>query len=496
MNLKNNTSNIYIDSSYLKLPAHFYEQVVPTPVKAPYLLHINKTLASEFKLDISYLEQQGHLIFSGNQISNNANPIAQVYAGHQFGHFVPQLGDGRAILLGEMYHQENKPYDLQLKGSGKTSFSRQGDGRSALGPVLREYIVSEAMSHLGIPTTRSLAIVTTGEPVFRETILPGAILTRIASSYIRIGTFEYFSARKDLKSVQLLADYVIERHYPHLKSKESPYILLLEEISKAQAELVSKWMQVGFIHGVMNTDNMAVSGETIDYGPCAFMDVYHPNTVFSSIDYQGRYAYQNQGRIAQWNLASLANCLLPLIHSNIEQATEMVKYVIESFAETFQAKHSKNMFEKIGIQNIQKEDGKLLQNLLDWMQTNEIDYTCLFRLLSNNLQKEDILDELHSMILSDSEFIAWSEVWKDRLQQEEEPLENIYENMKSVNPAYIPRNHIVEQIIQEVTKKQDMNVMNNWMKVLSNPYQEQKSNPKYIKPPLPEEKVLQTFCGT
>ena len=370
------------DNSYSRLPENFYERIDPIAVKNPKLIRFNKLLAEEIGLDP--IKDNNHLetIFSGNVLPKDSDPIALAYAGHQFGHFVPQLGDGRAVLLGEVSNHDGFRFDIQLKGSGPTSFSRGGDGRAPLGPVIREYIMSEAMHFLNIPTTRSLAMVATDELVSRETLLPGGVLTRIASSHIRVGTFEYFAAQGDQKNLKLLADYAINRHYSNIDESNNRYQIFLESVCDKQASLIAKWMEVGFIHGVMNTDNTSISGETIDYGPCAFMDSYHPETVFSSIDHHGRYAYGNQPNIAQWNLARLSECLLPLIDNDSNKAITIAEEILDSFGRKFEDYWFSGMCEKIGLPGSKKNNRALLQDLLKLMQKNQSDFTLTFWYLS------------------------------------------------------------------------------------------------------------------
>src|SRR5947209_3214137 len=378
------TVHFPFENTYAALPANFFARVAPTPVTSPRLIKLNRQLAAHLGLDPDRLASpEGVEILAGKRIPDGAEPIAMAYAGHQFGHFVPQLGDGRAILLGEVIDADGVRRDIQLKGSGPTPFSRRGDGRAALGPVLREYIVSEAMAALGIATTRSLAAVMTGESVLRETALPGAVLTRVASSHIRVGTFQYFAARGDTDGVRQLADHAIARHYPDAKSAMRPYHALLEGVVARQADLVARWLLVGFIHGVMNTDNCSISGETIDYGPCAFMDQYDPAQIFSSIDEQGRYAYANQPRIALWNLTRLAECLLPLFSDNQEQAIEQAQFILAEFAETFTAAYQAGLREKLGLFTARDGDPALVQDLLDTMAKNQADFTLTFRRLSD-----------------------------------------------------------------------------------------------------------------
>jgi serine/tyrosine/threonine adenylyltransferase len=475
-------------NSYADLPARFYTPTTPTPVKAPRLIKFNGALAAQLGihdgLDVAALAE----VFSGNRPVMGSRPIAMAYAGHQFGQFVPQLGDGRAILLGELMDLEGRRRDVQLKGSGRTAYSRGGDGRAALGPVLREYVVSEAMHALGLPTTRALAAVTTGESVFREGgALPGAIVTRVAASHIRVGTFQYFAARGDDEGTQLLADYVIRRHYPHIVDAESPYLELLRVVTLRQAQLVAGWMSVGFIHGVMNTDNMTVSGETIDFGPCAFMDEYDPATVFSSIDRQGRYAYGNQPAAAQWNLARFAETLLPLIHAEANRAVELATAVIEEFSREFAAQWLARLRGKLGLFTEEEGDEALAQGFLDSMQANHSDFTLSFRRLSAAAEGETTGAPLDA---------SWMMQWRARIAREPQPAGERAAFMRRVNPAFIPRNHRIEAAIVAAVEHENFAPFEELTQVLSRPYEEQLSFADYADPPQPEERVLQTFCGT
>lgn len=489
-------AGVIFDNSYARLPEHFYVRQAPVPVRHPSLIRINHALAQELGLDSTALESElGVAVFAGNHIPEGANPLAMAYAGHQFGHFVPRLGDGRATLLGEIIDPGGTRRDIHLKGSGQTAYSRQGDGRAAIGPVIREYIVSEAMHALGIPTTRSLAAVMTGEPVFRETVLPGAILTRVAASHIRIGTFEYFAARGDIEALKLLADHVIARHYPELKLEENPYLALLGTVMAKQSRLVAGWMHVGFIHGVMNTDNMSVSGETIDYGPCAFMDRYDPDTVFSSIDRVGRYAYGNQGRIAQWNLARFAETLLPLLDADIEKAAQMAEASIHGFPARFEQDWLAGMRRKFGLLAEEDGDRALIEELLGIMEREEADFTLGFRALCS--AAEDATATAFQSILGDRKDLdRWLIRWWGRLEREAQTPPERAASMRAVNPIYIPRNHQVERAIVAATISQDFTVMDELLKAVINPYDEQEDYASYSLPPKPEERVLQTFCGT
>lgn len=489
------------DNTYVRLPERFYARQSPTPAAQPGLIKINRALAVHLGLDPDYLASpKGIEILAGNRIPEGSEPIAMAYAGHQFGGWVPQLGDGRAILLGEVIDAEGVRRDIQLKGAGRTPFSRLGDGRAWVGPVLREYIVSEAMAALGIPTTRALSAVTTGEMIMREAELPGAVLTRVAKSHIRVGTFQFFAARQDIPALKLLADHVIDRHYTEAREAENPYLALLEGVIARQAALIARWMGVGFIHGVMNTDNMSISGETIDYGPCAFMDSYHPQTVFSSIDHMGRYAFYNQPQIAQWNLACLASTLLPLIDTVETTAVEAAQEVLNEFQDRFNAAWSSELKAKIGLEKEEHSDFELAQDLLHCMAANKADFTLTFRRLSHldrdlgheSAQADNAVRELFE---DPSAFDHWAENWRARLARETRGDEERQAAMRAVNPAYIPRNHRIEQLIDAAVGS-DYRLFNMLNKVLSHPYDEQPEYEDYQTPPRPEEVVQQTFCGT
>jgi len=482
------------DNSYRRLPDSFYAPLAPTPVAEPRLICLNQPLADELGLELSDGPSTVEN-FSGNRLPQGAEPIALAYAGHQFGNFVPQLGDGRAILLGEVKDCLGQRRDIQLKGAGPTPFSRNGDGRAALGPVLREYLLSEAMHALGIPTTRALAAVTTGEHVYRESVLPGAILTRVASSHVRVGTFQYFAARGDSDAVRRLADYVIERHHHEASEAEQPYLALLEAVSEVQAELVARWIQVGFIHGVMNTDNTTVSGETIDYGPCAFMDSYAPQTVFSSIDHAGRYAYANQPAIAQWNLARLAETLLPLISEDQDTAISLATESLNRFGSAYQSCWLTGMCAKIGLSGSEAGDMDLLQALLDAMYEGRADFTNTFRGLCDAAADPSALNQLRGGFEQPEPFDKWAVRWLNRLERELPSAEERAVAMREVNPAVIPRNHLVERTLTAAEQSDDLEPFQDLLRVLKNPYQTPDSA-KYETPPDPEERVLQTFCGT
>jgi uncharacterized protein YdiU (UPF0061 family) len=483
------------DNSYARLPQRFFARREPAPVAEPWLVKLNEALAEELGLDVEVLRRDGAAIFSGNLVPEGSEPLAMAYAGHQFGFFVPQLGDGRAILLGEVTDRTGRRRDIQLKGAGKTPFSRGGDGRAALGPVLREYVVSEAMAALGVPTTRALAAVSTGEPVYREEVLPGAILTRVAASHIRVGTFQYFAARGDAEGVKALADYVIDRHYPELRGADNPYLALYEAVCERQAALIARWLHVGFIHGVMNTDNMAVSGETIDFGPCAFMDAYDPATVFSSIDRNGRYAYANQPGIGQWNLARLGETLIPLFDENEDKALEQANAVMKAYGERFQAHWLDGMRRKIGLASAEDGDLGLVQALLALMQAQQADFTLAFRRLSA-LAGDEGETEFSATFREPEACGAWLAHWRERISRDPQTASERSAAMRSVNPAFIPRNHRIEQAIEAAVNDADFSLFEALLAVLSEPYQDQPAFAAYMEPPKPEERVLQTFCGT
>ncbi len=479
------------DNTYANLPERFRARLDPTPVAAPRLVRVNTALAERLGLDADALTSpDGVLALAGNLVPEGATPIAAAYAGHQFGHFVPQLGDGRAMLLGEVVAPDGARFDIQLKGSGRTPYSRGGDGRAALGPVLREYIVSEAMAALGVPTTRALAAVSTGEPVRRETMLPGAVLTRVASSHIRVGTFQYFAARADTDAIRLLADYVIARHYPDAATAENPYRALLDAVVTRQASLVARWLLIGFIHGVMNTDNCSVAGETIDYGPCAFLDAYDPAKVFSSIDQHGRYAYGNQPRIAVWNLARLAETLLPLLAEDQEKAVEIAQEGLAAFSPQFEAAYFGGLRRKIGLATEQDGDTTLVNDLLKLMAESEADFTVTFRRLC------DSDPDLRDSFTDPAAFDSWASRWRWRLGEETAEPAAIRDAMRAVNPAYIPRNHLVEAALNAAIEHDDFGPFEQILEVLARPFEERQGFERYATPPEPEQRVLQTFCGT
>jgi uncharacterized protein YdiU (UPF0061 family) len=484
-------------SSYASLPERFFARVQPTRVAAPSLIKLNHALASDLDLDLAGLDAPALAkLFSGNVLPPGSVPIAMAYAGHQFGHFVAQLGDGRAILIGEMRDRAGVLRDIQLKGCGRTPYSRSGDGRAALGPVLREYLVSEAMHALGIPATRTLAAVTTGESVQRETALPGAILTRVAASHVRVGTFEYFAARGDVAATKILADYVIDRHYPLCAHDKSPYLALLTQVVSRQAALIAGWMNVGFIHGVMNTDNMAVSGETIDFGPCAFMDTFDPATVFSSIDELGRYAYSNQPNAALWNLARFAETLLPLIDADTQRAIGAATEAIATFETLFNDAWLGGMRRKLGLATPEHGDRQLADDLLKVMHRNQADYTLSFRALCAAARDTHGDGAVRAQFLNALDYDEWAQRWRSRMSREATSPESRAESMQKVNPAYIPRNHRVERVIVAAVERGDFAAFEEFCQVLAAPYEERAAFAAYANPPQPQERVLQTFCGT
>lgn len=461
--------------TYSKLSNKLYTDLLPVPVKQPKLVLINKELAAELGLQIDDLESY----LSGNYIQEGSNPYSQAYAGHQFGH-LSILGDGRAIILGEHIAPSGKRFDIQLKGSGVTPYSRNGDGRATLYSMLREYLISYGVDKLGIPTTKSLAVISTGEDVYREKIERGGILGRVASSHIRVGTFQYTAMQGDLNLLKTFTDYVIDRHYPEIKVKINPYLSLLEVVMDKQIDLIIHWLRVGFIHGVMNTDNVAISGETIDYGPCAFMDIYNPETVFSSIDRNGRYSYKNQKNIAQWNIARFAECLIPLIGTDREKSLELVNVVIESYQEKFHKKWLNMMGLKIGISNVGEIEKELILELLDWMEVNRVDFTKTFR----DLSKSNFLELIPG---ADSEL----ELWFNRYNG----INHSIELIKNSNPNAIPRNHLVEEALLEASEHSNYKPIDKLMEVLQNPYSDNIDS-YYTDPPKTVDLAYKTYCGT
>ncbi|HEX8146854.1 MAG TPA: YdiU family protein [Pyrinomonadaceae bacterium] len=485
------------DNTYARLPGRFFARVTPTPVKAPRLIRVNEPLAARLGLDPELLGgEEGVQVLAGNSVPETAEPIATAYAGHQFGTFVPQLGDGRAILLGEVVGPAGARRDVQLKGSGRTPYSRGGDGRAALGPVLREYVVSEAMAALGIPTTRALAAVTTGEAVIRETLLPGAILTRVASSHIRVGTFQFFASRGDAEGLRLLADHVIARHYPDAARAERPYHALLDAVIRAQAELIARWMLVGFIHGVMNTDNTSVAGETIDYGPCAFVDDYDPEAVFSAIDRHGRYAYFRQPAIGGWNLTRFAECLLPLLSDDMDAAVGEAEEALDAYTPAFERAYHAGLRRKLGLLTEREGDPELWRDLLRAMGADGADFTLTFRRLCEAASSEGDEAGVRSLFADPSAYDEWAPRWRRRLAQEPADADARRAAMLAVNPAYIPRNHRVEAVIRAAVDEDDFAPFHELVTVLSNPFEDQPDFARYAEPPAERERVLQTFCGT
>lgn len=486
------------DNSYARLPERFFARVAPTPVAEPGLVRVNESLATELGVDP---EQAGTPeaveVFAGNRLPDGAEPIATAYAGFQFGNWVPQLGDGRAILLGEVVGRDGLRRDVQLKGSGRTPFSRGGDGRAGLGPVLREYVVSEAMAALGVPTTRSLAAVTTGERIVREASLPGAVLTRVAESHIRVGTFQFFAGRGDVEGVRVLAEHVIGRHYPEAAEADQPALAMLDAVVGRQAELIARWQLVGFIHGVMNTDNTSIAGETIDYGPCAFMDQYHPDTVYSSIDQRGRYAYGNQPSIALWNLHGLANALLPAIADDPEAAVAPATEVLQTFPERFLRAYRDGLRRKLGLAESREGDQELGVELLKRMADNRADFTLTFRRLSElGDEPSDADASVRSLFEEPAAFDDWAVGWRRRVRSEGRSVAERRADMRSVNPAFIPRNHRIEEVIQAATAKGDFGPFEALLDVLASPHEDQPGREQYAAPPRPEEVVRETFCGT
>ena len=477
------------DNTYSKLPKNLLSKLNPTPVKSPEIVLFNHSLSKEIGLDFSEIDNEKlALTFSGNQLPDGSETIAQAYAGHQFGHFT-LLGDGRALVIGEHIDKSKKRYDIQFKGSGKTPYSRSGDGRAALGPMLREYIISEAIHNLKIPTTRSLAVVKTGENVIREKNLEGAILTRIASSHIRIGTFQYAFISKDKNDLKALFDYTIERHYPHIRNFKFPAIELLNIVTEKQIDLIIDWMRVGFIHGVMNTDNVAISGETIDYGPCAFMDTYDPRTVFSSIDYYGRYAFFNQPSIIKWNLEKFAEALIPLIDTDSNKSIEMAKEVLKDFDTKFKKGWFKMMRKKLGLKGEESKDENLIAELLSWMHQNKADYTNTFCHLMNDLIQKNKFFE-------NEEFNYWKQQWKNRSNLYGNSPEKSLQTMHEANPLVIPRNHLVEEVLNAATENNDLTKVKELLKILKDPYKNKPNTDYYQSTPIPGKERYKTYCGT
>ena len=483
------------DNTYARELEGSYVTWKAAPVARPRLVKLNRELAEELGLDAGALDsEEGARIFAGNETPEGAAPLAQAYAGHQFGGFVPQLGDGRALLLGEVIDRNGRRRDIQLKGSGPTPFSRAGDGRAALGPVLREYLIGEAMHALGIPTTRALAAVLTGEPVFRETALPGAVLTRVAASHIRVGTFQFFAARGEQAKVHRLADYAIDRHYPELKGEANPYLGLLERVRDKQAALIASWMHVGFIHGVMNTDNMAISGETIDYGPCAFMDHYDPATVFSSIDTHGRYAYANQPRIAQWNLARFAETLLPLIDADRNRAIARATEVVNAFPEQYERHWLKGMRAKLGLVSEEEADLNLATRFLTAMVAKKVDYTLAFRYLADGALGQE--EPIRALFGDPSAYDIWSGHWRARLARETVVPSVRAQAMRRATSAFIPRNHRVEEALSAAVERGDYAPFETLLNILAHPFDDQPEFAAFAEPAPEGRGCYRTFCGT
>lgn len=486
------------DNSYARLPGVFYTRLNPTPVAAPRLLRANAALAEKIGIDPALLsDPQTAQVLAGNLIPASAQPLAQVYAGHQFGNWVPRLGDGRAILMGEIVGPDGIRRDLQLKGSGPTPYSRMGDGRAVLGPVLREYVVSEAMAGLGIRTSRALAMVSTGEIVRREGPEPGAILTRIAASHVRVGTFQYFHGQRDDASIKLLADYVIDRHYPNLKETEDPYLALLEAVALNSADLIASWMLVGFIHGVMNTDNCTISGETIDYGPCAFIDTFHPETVYSSIDTGGRYAYDQQPAIGLWNMTRLAETLLPLFDANQEAAIEKAKQVLAGYWPRFEKAFHGGLCAKIGLPAAEEPDIALAVDLLGRMAAQQADFTLTFRRLSDAPAGDLGATAMVRMLFDDpAAYDAWDTGWRSRFESDGLSTMERRRAMRAVNPAFIPRNHQVQKAIDFASQAEDLGPLDDLLSVVTSPYEDHPGMEILTRPPTTDQAVTQTFCGT
>ncbi|AUX19661.1 hypothetical protein SOCEGT47_001130 [Sorangium cellulosum] len=488
------------DNTYARLPDRFYARVSPARVRAPRVVKVNRALAAELGLDADQLASaEGAEVLAGNALPEGAEPIALAYAGHQFGSFVGQLGDGRAILLGEVVGTDGRRRDLQLKGAGRTPFSRGGDGRAALGPVLREYVVSEAMAALGVPTTRALAAVTTGEPVYREEVLPGAVLTRVAASHLRVGTFQFFAARDDREALSTLASYALSRHYPEAMGSGNDALALLDRVIEAQASLVARWLGVGFVHGVMNTDNTSISGETLDYGPCAFLDEYDPRKKFSSIDRGGRYAFGNQPRIAQWNMARLAEALLPLLADDEQEAVRLATERVQGFAPLFVAAHGRVLRAKLGLEREEEGDLALAADLLERLASNGVDYTVFFRRLCAAAADPVADADVASLFAEPGAYRDWAEAWRRRLAREDAARGDDGTRaraMRLVNPAFIPRNHRIEALIQAAVLREDFAPFETFVRALERPYDDQPELAHLSEPPLPDERVQATFCGT
>jgi len=490
-----------LTNRYIALGEGFYARTLPSPVANPSLIKINNELASRLGIPLDSLNIDSALaIFSGNEFPDGCDALSMAYAGHQFGRYNPQLGDGRAVYLGEITTDSGDVFDIQLKGSGPTYYSRSGDGRSALGPVLREYLVSEAMFKLNVPTTRALAAVSSGEEVARERLSPGGVFTRIASSFIRVGSFEFFAAKRDVDAIKKLADYVIGRNYPAAQQTENPYLAFLNSVIERQAALIARWMQLGFIHGVMNTDNMSVAGETIDYGPCAFIDDYDHEQVFSSIDRGGRYAYRNQPSIGLWNLTRLAETLVPLLADDTDKAVELAQQSLKRYINLYEAAWLSGMREKFGLTvnaDSNNEDKILIENLFDIMHENRADFTLSFYYLSRLNNRPSELDEnIRNLYETDDAFDEWLVKWRERLSKEDVTDEQRQLKMQAINPVYIPRNHLIEAAIRAAEDNNDYSVFHELHEVLNNPFTLQQGKESYMQPPKPHEVVQNTFCGT
>ena len=485
------------DNSYVKLPTGFYEKSRPKPVKNPTLVYLNENLANFLNLDIRSIETlEAKMVFSGNRIPVGAEPISMAYAGHQFGHFVPKLGDGRAILLGEILASDNKKRDVQLKGSGITGFSRNGDGRAPLGAVLREYLISEALHHLDIPSTRVLAVVNSGEFIEREARVSSGILTRISLSHVRVGTFEYFAYKNDYESVKILANYVIKRNFPDIKNSKDKFRKFFHRVMNLQANLVAKWTNNAFIHGVMNTDNVSICGETIDYGPCAFMDHYNPQQVYSYIDFHGRYSYENQSKITLWNLSKLGECLVKVMDEDEKKSTSQIINILEEYSEKFNYYFLEGLKSKMGIKTSKEGDKKLFNDFFLMLYKEKVDYTQAFRYLSlfftDSTIEEKFLLQFHNKIQAKN----WLNKWKQRILSEKSSLTSISNNMQLCNPCYIPRNHIVDKAIRLIEVNNDYSIFNKILNLIKKPFQESKDGLFLSSPPSSAEKIKNTFCGT
>ena len=489
---------IPFNNRYVQLGDDFYVRPKPLPVSNPKLIIFNHELGTELGLSDTCLNSaDAAAIFAGNLVPDGAEPLAMAYAGHQFGHFSPLLGDGRALLLGQVVSPGGAHLDIHLKGSGRTVYARGGDGRSALGPVLREYLVSEAMAKLGVPTTRALAAVTTGEEVARQRLLPGGVITRVASSFVRVGTFEYFAAKNNLEAVTRLADYVIEQNYPQTREATNRYLALLEAVINQQAALIAQWMQFGFIHGVMNTDNMSIAGETIDYGPCAFMDEYAHDQVYSSIDRQGRYAYNNQPSIGLWNLTRLAETLVPLLANDTDTAVEIAKGALRKYAGLYEDYWLDGMREKTGLVSRHADDKQLIDDLFEYMAINRADFTLTFYYLSRlEIDSLDHDENVRTLFNDPEQFNQWALKWRERLRKEDSNDETRQARMQTVNPVYIPRNHQIEAAIKAAEDHDDFSIFHDLHEVLQRPYELQLQKDAHMLPPEPDEVVQETFCGT